>query len=274
MQKMIVQPTGQLNKKNLLAIERQQRILDMLRRDGRVHATDLSTEFAVSEDTIRRDLRSLDETGLLHRVHGGAVLHSPLEADYLVRQNEAVPKKTAIAQAAVRLVRDGQVIILDGGTTTLQVARQLPLTLRATVVTNSPAIVLALDQHPDVEILLVGGHIYKHSLVAVSIATVETLSTIHADLCFLGVCGLHPDVGITVVNAEEAYVKRAMIAGSEQVAAVATSDKLGTISPYIIGSIERLTHLVTEPGVPEEIYAQYRSHGVSIVHDRREALPA
>src|SRR4029453_15208402 len=102
----------------------------------------------VSEDTIRRDLRELAEADLLQRVHGGALPHSPAVASFAVRQGQAPAAKQAIARAAAQLVRDGQVIILDGGTTTLQVAQLLPVDLRATVVTNSPPIAIARPEHP------------------------------------------------------------------------------------------------------------------------------
>src|SRR5262245_29045505 len=106
----------------MLSAERRQYILETLRRDGRIHATELSATLNVSEDTIRRDLRELAEAGLLQRVHGGALPSSPAAASYAVRQQQAPSAKAAIAQAAAGLVRSGQVILLDGGTTTLQVA--------------------------------------------------------------------------------------------------------------------------------------------------------
>src|SRR5690349_23360893 len=125
-------------RRNVLKEERQQQILERLHRDGKVLATELSQSFNTSEDTVRRDLRELGEAGLLLRVHGGALLRSPVAAPYAARQNQASEAKAAIAEAAAGLVRPGQVIILDGGTTTTQVARHLPRDLQATVITTSP----------------------------------------------------------------------------------------------------------------------------------------
>jgi DeoR/GlpR family transcriptional regulator of sugar metabolism len=249
----------------MLTAERRQHILATLRRDGKVLASELSAALGVSEDTIRRDLRELAEAGLLQRVHGGALPRSPASASFAARQSQAPAAKEAIARAAAQLLRDGQVIILDGGTTTLQVAQRLPVDLRATVVTNSPPIAVALAEHPQVEVVIVGGRLYKHSLVATGAGAVEALQAIRADICMLGVCSLHPQGGISVPDLEEAYVKRAMIAGAAEVVALASAEKLGTAAPYIVGPIGDLTHIVTECEVPGEALAAYRAQGITII---------
>ncbi|MEW5961195.1 MAG: DeoR/GlpR family DNA-binding transcription regulator [Chloroflexota bacterium] len=249
----------------MLTAERQQYILTTLRREGKVIASELSAALGVSEDTIRRDLRKLAEARLLQRVHGGALPSSPAAASYAARQSQATSAKAAIARAAARLVLPGQVIILDGGTTTLQVAQHLPIDLHATVVTNSPPIAVALAGHPRIEVLLVGGRLDKDSLVSVGAATVETFRMIRADMCMLGICSLHPEMGITVPDLEESYVKRAMIASAAEVVALASVEKLGTAATYTVGPLSELTHLVTEPGVSEEVLAPYRALGVTIV---------
>jgi DeoR/GlpR family transcriptional regulator of sugar metabolism len=220
----------------------------------------------VSEDTIRRDLRKLAQAGLLQRVHGGALPSSPAATNYTARQSQSTMAKAAIAQAAAQLVTTGQVIILDGGTTTLYVAQCLPADLQATVVTNSPPIAVALANHPGVEVLLVGGRLDKRSLVSIGAVTLEAFRMIRADLCMLGICSLHPEVGITVPDLEEAYVKRAMIASAAEVVALASVEKLGTAATYTVGALTELTHLVTEPGVPDELLAPYRALGITVVN--------
>ncbi len=249
----------------MLREERQRRILDDLRRDGKVAATALSVALEVSEDTMRRDLRELSEAGLLQRVYGGALPLSPATMGYVERQYHASEAKAAIAIAAARLVRDGQVIILDGGTTVLQVARHLAHQLRATVVTTSPPIAVALAGHAGIEVVVIGGRLYKESLVTVGAATVEALSMVRADICVLGVCSLHPEIGISVLDPEEAHVKRAMIAGAAAVVAVADGEKLGTAAPYVVGALTALTHLVTEASVPDEALAPYRARGIIVL---------
>ena len=248
----------------MLKEERQQSILDLLRREGKVLASELTVRLKVSEDTIRRDLNDLAEQGLIQRVHGGALLRSQT-APYSIRQEQAISAKLEIAQAALRLVRDGQVIIMDGGTTTLQVAHNLPANLHATIITNSPPIAVALAAHPHIEVIQLGGKLYKKSLVTVGVETVEALHTYRADLCMLGICSLHPEIGICIPELEEVYVKRAMIASAAEVAALAASEKLYTAAPYVVGSLKDLTHLVTERQVPDEILAPYSDLGITII---------
>jgi len=249
----------------LLKEERHQQILETLRRDGKVVASDLSATLRISEDTIRRDLRELAEAGLLQRVHGGALPRTPVGASYALRAQQAPAVKVALAAAAARLVRPGQVILLDGGTTILEVARHLPRDLRATVITHSPPVAIALAEHPAIDVIVIGGRLYKESLVAIGPTTAEALQRVRADLCMLGVCSLHPDLGITTLDYEEATVKRIMIAGSAEVVAVSAADKLGTAAPYVVAPLRALTHLVTEHGVPAALLAPYRALGISVV---------
>ena len=141
----------------MLTEERRRRILEMLHQDGKVLASQLTEVFDVSEDTIRRDLNELAASGQIQRVHGGALPPTPAGGSYAARQHQQPQAKAEIAQAAMQLIRDHQVILLDGGTTPLQVAQRLPRTLQATVITHSPPIATALAEHPTVEVIVVGG---------------------------------------------------------------------------------------------------------------------
>jgi DeoR/GlpR family transcriptional regulator of sugar metabolism len=249
----------------MLTEERRRHIVDLLRHDGKVVASDLSAALDVSEDTIRRDLRELARAGLLQRVHGGALLRTPSDPRYSVRQQESPEAKLAIAEAAARLIQPGQVVILDAGTTTLQIVQHLPRDLQATVITNGPPIAIALADHPTVEVIVVGGQLHKQSLANIGAGTVRTFDAIRADLCFLGVAGLHPEAGVTILIAEEVYVKRAMLAGAERVIAVAAGDKLGTVAPFVVGPLSVLTHIVTERDVPSATLQSYRQQDIAIV---------
>src|SRR5437660_2122636 len=249
----------------MLTAERRRSIMQTLHHDGKVLASELSKELNVSEDTIRRDRREVAVAGMLQRVHGGALPVSPTTASFTERQQQAAGAKAAIAQAAIQLIRQAQVIILDGGTTTLQVAQHLPHDLRATVITHSPPVALALAEHPTIEVIVIGGKLYKHELVAVGAATVEAFQHIRADLCFLGIGSIHPKVGISTFDLEEAAVKRSMIASSAEVIALTPAEKLGMAAPYVIGPLSSLTHLVTERSVSNEILAPYQTLGITIV---------
>lgn len=248
----------------MLTAERKRFIVEALGRDGKVLAHDLSVELSVSEDTIRRDLRDLAAEGLLQRVHGGALPPSPASGTYYARQQQAPQAKHAIAQAAARLIQNGQVVLLDGGTTNVQVAQHLPHDLHATIITHSPPVAMALSEHPNVDVVMLGGFLYKRALVAVGPATLEALRSVRADVYMLGVSSLHPEVGISTQDLGEAHVKRAMIESSAEVVALASAEKLGTAAPYIVRPLDEITHLITETGVPESILEPYRDTGMTI----------
>ncbi|WP_425147260.1 DeoR/GlpR family DNA-binding transcription regulator [Deinococcus sp.] len=248
----------------MLTRQRKQHILKILKRDGNVVAKALSEELGLSEDTIRRDLRELAAEGLLQRVHGGALPASPAAADFAARQVLAPEAKVAIGGAAARLIRPGQVVILDGGTTAVQVARQLPPGLQATVVTHSPSVAVELAGHAGVEVVLIGGRLFKHSIVAVGAAAIEAMSQIRADLYFMGVTGVHVQEGLSTGDLEEAYVKRALSRRAAETIVLASSEKLGVASPYVVLPTSEVSGLVVEAGVPEEVTAPYAQLGLSI----------
>src|ERR1700730_12139486 len=122
-----------------------------------------------------------------------------------------------------------------------------------------------MSEHPLIEVIVIGGKLYKHEIVTIGAATVEAFRNIRADLCFLGIGSLHPEVGISTFDLDEAYVKRAMIASSAEVVALTSAEKLGTAAPYIVGALSDLTHLVTERSVPDEVLAPYRALGITII---------
>ena len=249
----------------MLTAERRQVILDRLAHDGKVVAAELAAVLGVSADTVRRDLQELAETGLIRRVHGGALPPAVGARPYAVRREQAPAAKAAIARATCRLLHSGQVILLDAGTTTLEVARHLPADLRATVITNSPPIAVVLAEHPSVEVTVIGGRLDKEARATVGAGAVDALRMIRADVLVLGVCSLHPDLGITVSDLEESHVKKAMIANAADVVAVSSADKLGSAAPFVVGPLEELTHLVTERSCPEAELDLFRAHGVEVV---------
>src|SRR4029453_12078743 len=170
----------------LLTRQRKQLILERLRRDGQVIAKAISHEMGLSEDTIRKDLRELAREGHLLRVHGGALPASPAVADYAGRQQLASDGKVAIGRAAARMIQSGQGVILDGWTTALQVARHLPPGLPPAVVTHSPTIAVALVEHQHVEVVVIGGRLFKHSIVTVGAGAAQSRRAATAPTFFFG----------------------------------------------------------------------------------------
>jgi DeoR/GlpR family transcriptional regulator of sugar metabolism len=250
----------------MLTDERRSLILDRLGTQGRVLAADLTVELAVSGDTIRRDLRELDEAGLLRRVHGGALPRHGDASPFSTRARRAPEAKASIARRAAACVRDGQVVVLDGGTTTLELARALRGDLSANVITTSPPIALALADHPGLEVTVVGGTLRPNALVTVGATAIDALRVIRADVVFLGVCGLHPEIGVTTEDLEERHVKAAMIEGAAEVVALADHDKLGTAMPVIVAPMRAVTQLVTDADVDDDALAPYRALGIDVLH--------
>ena len=249
----------------MLTQQRKSHILEVLRRDGQVVAKKLSAALSLSEDTIRRDLRELAQEGLLQRVHGGALPSSPALADFSRRQRVVPDEKVAIGHAAAALVQPGQVVFIDGGTTAVQMARHLDPQLRATVVTHSPSVAVELVPHAGVEVVIIGGRLFKHSIVSVGAGAVEEIKRIRADIYFMGVTGIHPKAGLSTGDLEEANIKRALMAASAETVVLASSEKLGGASAYVIAQISDVSTLVVADKVPNATLKPYKKGGIAIV---------
>lgn len=248
----------------MLTTHRKQAILAILKQNGQVIAKEVSQEMGVSEDTIRRDLREMSQEGLLQRVHGGALPASPAMADFAGRERLMHDGKIAIGIAAAGMVQTGQVAILDGGTTAREIARHLPLELRATVVTHSPTIALELLHHASLEVILIGGRLFKHSVVAVGAAAIESIANIHADVFFMGVTGVHPKAGLTTGDFEEAAIKRALSRAAAETVVLASSEKLNAASPYLVVGLDEVSGIITERSVDEALTKPYEELGIVV----------
>jgi DeoR/GlpR family transcriptional regulator of sugar metabolism len=244
---------------------RRQKILLILERDGKVMASELSQHFAVSEDTIRRDLAELDNAGLVQRVHGGA-LPRPKDTgkDYFTRLDETDEVKIRLAQLAAQKVKDGQIVLFDSGSTTLQIARALRADVSITAVTASPMIAIALSEFKEVKVILAGGQLNRRTMSAGGHETLRMLAGVRADLAFTGVCAIHPEVGITSLYFDEVPVKQAMLDGAARVIAVTTADKLGAVEPFVVASCSRLHTLITERHLASGSVEDYRRLGIEV----------
>lgn len=252
----------------MLVAERRELLLRRLERDGKLVARDLAAELGLSEDSVRRDLRDLAAAGLCQRVYGGAVPASRALVDYAARGSVEPESKQRVAARAAALISPGDRVILDGGTTTLAVVRALPATLTATVITHSPTIAAALVDHPGVEILLLGGRIYKHSAVACGAATAEAAAGISADLFFLGVTGVHPDAALTTGDAEEAAMKRTLAGRAADTYVLASAEKVGAISAYKVLDLSEVTGIVTDTEPDDPWLEQLSNRGPQVIPAR------
>ena len=250
----------------MLTRERKLHITSVLARDGRVVAKALSEELGLSEDTIRRDLRELAAAGLLQRVHGGALPSSPAVSDFSTRERLTTSSKSRIGRAAASLVQPGHVIFLDGGTTAIQVAKHLPLDMRATAVTHSPSIAVELVGHVNIVVEIVGGRLFKHSVVTVGAAAIEAVARVRPDIFFMGVTGVHPDAGLTTGDAEEAAVKRAISRQSGETVVLASKEKIGAASPFLVIPLAEADILVADGALPATLADTCESSGVSVIN--------
>jgi DeoR/GlpR family transcriptional regulator of sugar metabolism len=249
----------------MLTAERKRLLLDVLRMEGKIHASDLSKRLGVSEDTVRRDLRELDKAGLLQRVHGGALPRSPTSIHYAEREKESADAKQQIGAAVAQLLRAGEVVVLDGGTTPLAVAEHLSPELALTVVTHSLPAAEVLSRHGKAECVVVGGRLFKAARVAVGIAAVDAYRMLRPDSCVLGAAGIHPEAGVTTFDGEEAEVKRAMVEHAARVIVVVAGEKLGTVAPYLLTPITKMTYLVTDRTASPDMLRTLSELGIEVV---------
>jgi DeoR/GlpR family transcriptional regulator of sugar metabolism len=249
----------------MLAAQRRDFLIARLTRDRRLVAKDVATELGISEDTIRRDLRDLAAAGMCQRVYGGALPASPAIADYDARRGVAVDGKERVAAAAAALIKSGDTVILDGGTTALAVARALPPNLAATVVTHSPTVAAALAEHPVVEIFLLGGRLFRHSMVTCGAAAVEAAQAVHADLFLLGVTGVHPDAGLTTGDADEAAMKRALARRAADTYVLASAEKVGAASRFVVLPLDAVAGVVTDAPTTDETVRRLTEADVPVI---------
>jgi DeoR/GlpR family transcriptional regulator of sugar metabolism len=243
--------------------ERQERILDRLRRHGRVIAADLAVEFRVSEDSIRRDLRELAARSLCKRVYGGALL-ATTAPPLAERRREDVERKRALAAVAATLVGPRQILFLDAGSTNSAIANALPEGQDLTVVTNAPDVALALMGRSGFEVLTIGGRIDPDIGAAIGSMALRQIQGIRADLCFPGVCAADAQTGLWTLDAEEVVLKRTMIEASGETALVATREKLMRAATHHTAPVASITHLVTEPDTDPAILDAWRAAGTSV----------
>jgi DeoR family transcriptional regulator of aga operon len=246
--------------------ERRRLILNILSRDGRVLVGALAKQFRTSQVTIRKDLDVLQADGRIHRTHGGALpaRESALE-DPTLREKEKLHRreKLQIAATAVHMVREGQVVILDSGTTTTAIARALRKFENLTIITNAVNIAAELSGS-SLEVILTGGSLRKNSFSLVGPIAEETLRRLNADILFLGVDGFDLRHGLSTPNLLEAKVNRAMMDVARLTVAVCDSSKFGRRSLSSIAPLSAVHHLITDRGIPRPDLAALKKIGVQV----------
>ena len=250
----------------MLNEERRRAILQLVNQDGRVLVADLADRFATSQITIRKDLEKMHSLGLVHRTHGGALtVQSGALLDPTLQQKEKLHRKEKqrIAEAAAKMVEDGQSVLLDSGTTTTAIARALRERTRLTVITNALNIAAELSG-TQVEVILSGGTVRKNSFSLVGPLAEETLQQLSADLLFLGVDGIDTKIGLSTPNLLEAKVNRVMVGMARRTIAVCDSSKFGRRSLSTIVPLAAIHHVITDKRISKADLQGLSDAGVGV----------
>ncbi|NLY75913.1 MAG: DeoR/GlpR transcriptional regulator [Firmicutes bacterium] len=249
----------------MLTIKRWEEIVRILERDGSVDVNSLSDRFGVTAKTIRQDLAELESRGLLKRVHGGAVYKSnggifPIRE----RKQHNLQEKERIAKAALKYIEDGDTVILDGGSTTLQLAKQLGET-KLVVITNDLIIAGELLSREAITLYLSGGRLRREGVYTLLGREAErTIIRYHANKLFLGTSALDFEQGLTVFLEEEAEIKKAMISAAKEIICLADYNKFHKTALVSFAPLQKINRLITDDRIPETDLKYLKGRGIEV----------
>jgi DeoR/GlpR family transcriptional regulator of sugar metabolism len=251
----------------MLSVERHQAILDLLEKNDAVQVTELVESFAVSEMTIRRDLDLLQRQGLLRRVHGGAVSNRgrSYEPPFLLRSTEHTAEKTRIGRAAAGLIKKGASVMLDVGTTTLEIARHLNDHQDLTIITPCFPIATMLAEHPGIRLILTGGILRRGERSLVGHLAARAVQDFYVDKLFLGAGAVDLEAGFTEFNLEDALVKQAMLCRAKDITVVVDSSKFGHIAFTAIAPLQAANRIITDTGLEPQAAMEIRNMGIELI---------
>lgn len=247
--------------------ERQQEILQRARDKGRVDVTALADEFEVTTETIRRDLTILERSGVLRRVHGGAVPAERLGLEPTLSATETVmaDEKRRIAEAALAELSGASTILLDAGSTTAKLACILPIDRELSVITHSISIALTLIKRPNVTVMFLGGRLRSCTLTTVDAWTLQTLRDTFVDIAFIGTGGVSTDRGLTAPDLAEATVKRASIACARRSVLLADHTKIGNDQFARFADLSDINTFITDDGIDSKVAAEIAAAGPKVI---------
>jgi DeoR/GlpR family transcriptional regulator of sugar metabolism len=251
---------------------RRQEILLRIQRSGYASARRLAEEFGVDVSTIRRDLDAMARLGMVVRSHGGASLPlEPAETPYAVKVEKNVLQKRAIGRAVAAMIEHNSTLLVDSGSTTLEVARALRQHRGMTVVTNDLRVAAEIANQGDVRLIVIGGEVLPSVYTLMSERAVELIEDYHVDIAILGADAIDPR-GVTNTNSSEASMKRAMIRSADRVLVVADSSKFGQSALVRITGLDEVEAVVTDDGLPEDVVQTYSCRLIRV--DVAESLGA
>ena len=251
----------------LLANQRREQIIKLLREDGSAKVIDLARLFKVSEVTIRQDMEKLEAEDLIIREHGGAFLKNVRDQvqSFSLMNTENMDKKELIGKKAAELIENGDVIILDSGSTTTEIAKNLKGRKNLTIITNALNIALMLGTEPGIDIMMTGGEFKPPTLSLTGQKAADFLVNIHVNKLFLATAGISLKSGLTYPSISDLVVKKAMIAAAETIYLVADSTKIRRPSFASLGALSLIDYIVTDPFISEDHRKLFKAHDIDFI---------
>lgn len=261
-QEILTEPTEQL-----FAEERQRQIVELLMVHKKLIVVDLCKIFDVTPPTIRSDLKELEARGLLQRTHGGAILNSKTgqEMNFSQREVENIKEKRLIAKAAADIIHDGDTIIIDSGTTTLELTKCLAFKKKLTIITIDFKVAAWLEDNTDFNIFFLGGFIKRDFHCTIGPEVVNTLQTMCADKCIIGTTGITAERGISTPDAYHAEIRRKMMSVSSKSIVLADSRKLGKNAFSIVAPLNDVDTLVIDNKINPSDIKMLEDAGITVI---------
>ncbi|MFD0717004.1 DeoR/GlpR family DNA-binding transcription regulator [Paenibacillus sp. GCM10027626] len=250
----------------MLPVERKMKIVEYVRKHRTATIVTLAREFGVHEATIRRDLMEIEQDGLLKRTHGGVIVEQWThdEPSFSERSTHKLDQKERIGRQAASLVEDGDHIIIDSGTTTVHIARNLVYRSNITVVTNDINVAAELRDAAGVKVILTGGELYPSSYMLNGMFTDYVLQSLHASKAFIGTPALHPQHGLMHPEAALVPAKQGMIRAASEIIVVTDDSKIGKLSLHTVAPNSAIHMLITGKEASEETLQQFRESGITV----------
>ncbi len=249
----------------MLKTDRQAFIVHQVNLRNKVLLTELTTQIQVSDDTIRRDLQELAESGKIIKVHGGALSPSFNNGNSVSKEVYGYNQKKAIAKKAASLIKDGMFILTGGGTTIIELARVLPPSLHATFISGSIPALSEYIIHPNIDVIAIGDKISKDSKITVGSDAISRIKELKVDLCILGISAINLENGVSDNDWEVVQIKKAMLESARKLICLTISEKINSTQPFQVCNIKKIDTLITELPPDDLVLQPYKRTGIKIL---------
>lgn len=256
-----------IKKRPMLANQRREKILELIKEDGSAKVIDLAKIFKVTEVTIRQDLEKLEKGGLIVREHGGGFLKNvedQVKTFSLVHQ-ENMDKKALIAKKCLEFIESGDTIILDSGSTTTEIAKKIVGIKNLTVITNALNIALILGAQPNIEVVMTGGEFKPPTLSLTGQKAADFFEGLNVQKLFLATAGLSLKSGLTYPSISDLVVKKAMIDAADTTYLVADSTKIGKSAFASLGALSLIDYIITDADIEDKHKTVFRDHEIELI---------